>query len=130
LMRLIDFLKGSGITSLFTSLTGGDSALETTEVGISSLADTWLFVRDVEDNGERNRLLYVLKSRGMAHSNQLREFLITSQGIKLVDVYLGEHGALTGSARLAQEARERAEAASRQEHVRVLQGKLHQRRQA
>ena len=128
LMRLLDFLKGSGITCLFTSLTNGASALEMTEVGISSLVDTWLFVRDIESNGERNRGLYVLKSRGMAHSNQIREFLITSKGIRLVDVYLGREGALTGSARLAQEARDREEAEARQEQEQLLRSKIERRR--
>ena len=130
LMRLLDFLKGSGITCLFTSLTSGDAALESTDVGVSSLVDTWLFVRDIECNGERNRGLYVLKSRGMAHSNQIREFLITSQGIKLIDVYLGREGALTGSARIAQEARDREEAAARQDQEQALRTQLERRRTA
>ncbi len=130
LMRLLDFLKGSGITCFFTSLTSGDSALEATDIGVSSLVDTWLFVRDIESNGERNRGLYVLKSRGMAHSNQIREFLITSKGIKLVDVYLGREGALTGTARLAQEARDREEAAARQLEEGQLQRQLERRRVA
>ena len=130
LMRLVDYLKGSGVTCLLTSLSGGGSGLETTEVGISSLVDTWLFVRDIEANGERNRGLYVLKSRGMAHSNQIREFLITSGGIRLIDVYLGPDGALTGSARLAQEARVRDEAAAREEQEQEFLAKLEQRRHA
>ena len=83
LMRLIDFLKEKGITALFITLTKGGKHLEGTEEQISSLIDTWVLVRDVEQSGERNRCLYILKSRGMAHSNQLREFtVITSQGIK------------------------------------------------
>ena len=130
LMRLVDFLKGSGVTCLFTSLTSGGSALEVTEVGVSSLVDTWLFVRDIESNGERNRAFYVLKSRGMAHSNQVREFVITSRGIRLIDVYLGADGALTGSARLAQEAREHADAAAREVEERQLRAKLERRRRA
>jgi circadian clock protein KaiC len=130
LMRLLDFLKGSGITCMFTSLTSGRSALEMTEVGVSSLVDTWLFVRDIESNGERNRGLYVLKSRGMAHSNQIREFLITSKGIRLVDVYLGREGALTGTARLAQEARDREEAEARREEEQQLRDRLDRRRLA
>ncbi|MGV3772761.1 MAG: circadian clock protein KaiC [Verrucomicrobiales bacterium] len=104
LTRLIDFLKGKGITGFFTSLTSGGSPTEATDVGMSSLMDTWLLVRDIEQNGERNRGLHVLKSRGMAHSNQVREFIISDKGINLVDVYLGSEGMLTGSARLAQEA--------------------------
>jgi circadian clock protein KaiC len=128
-MRLVDFLKGSGVTCMFISLTQGGAALEATEVGISSLVDTWLFLRDIEINGERNRGFYVLKSRGMAHSNQIREFLITSGGIRLVDVYLGTDGALTGSARLAQEARERESASVQDEEGRKLRARLERRRQ-
>jgi len=116
LTRLIDFLKLNQITAMFTSLTEGAAAtLEQTNIGISSLMDTWLFLRDLETNGERNRGLYVLKSRGMAHSNQIREFLLTDHGIQLVDVYLGPEGVLTGTARQAQEAQARAAAALRQE---------------
>ena len=109
LTRLIDFLKNQEITSLFTSLTGGGHDLDQGEVGISSLMDTWLLVRMLETNGERNRLLYVLKSRGMAHSNQMREFLLTDEGIQLRDVYVGPGAVLTGSARLTQEARDKAD---------------------
>jgi circadian clock protein KaiC len=116
LTRLIDFLKLNQITAMFTSLTSGsESTLEQTNIGISSLMDTWLLLRDIELNGERNRGLYVLKSRGMAHSNQIREFLLTEQGIELVDVYLGPEGVLTGTARQAQEAQARAATALRQE---------------
>ncbi|HUE72556.1 MAG TPA: circadian clock protein KaiC [Pirellulaceae bacterium] len=108
LMRLVDHLKMEKVTSLFTSLNQGGSALESTDVGVSSLIDTWLLVRDIEHNGERNRGLYVLKSRGMAHSNQIREFQLTDRGIQLLPAYLGPEGVLTGSARVAQEARQRA----------------------
>ena len=111
LIRLIDFLKQRGITAFLTNLTSGGDALEKTDVEISSIVDTWLFVRDIELNGERNRALYVLKSRGMAHSNQLREFLLTEHGVDLLDVYVGPEGVLTGSSRLSQEAREKAAAA-------------------
>ena len=107
LMRLVDHLKMEHVTALFTSLNQGGSALESTDVGISSLIDTWLLVRDIELYGERNRGLYVLKSRGMAHSNQIREFQLTARGIELLPAYLGPEGVLTGSARVAQEARER-----------------------
>jgi circadian clock protein KaiC len=90
--------------------------LERTDIEISSIVDTWLFTRDIELDGERNRALYVLKSRGMAHSNQLREFRLTRQGVDLLDVYVGPDGVLTGSSRLSQEARqEAAELARRQE---------------
>ncbi len=107
LVRLVDLLKEREITSYFTSLTQGADTLEATEVGMSSLMDAWLFVRALETNGERNRLIYVLKARGIAHSNQVREFNITSTGIRLTDVYLGPQGVLTGSARVAREAEER-----------------------
>jgi circadian clock protein KaiC len=122
LMRLMDFLKVSGITAVFVSLTSGGPDLEQTTVGISSLTDTWILLRDIELNGERNRCLYVLKSRGMAHSNQLREFVITSQGINLLPVYVGPGGVLTGSSRVSQESRERSDALKqRQEAERRLQ---------
>jgi len=113
LTRLIDYLKGSGITAVFTSLTGAADAPEQSEVGISSLMDTWLLVRMVESDGERNRLLYILKSRGMAHSNQVREFRLSDSGIELVDPYTGPGRVRTGSARKKQEARDRARAAGR-----------------
>jgi len=108
LMRLVDFLKMNKITGLFTNLTAGGGVLEHTDIAISSLIDTWLLLRDIEMSGERNRGIYILKSRGMAHSNQIREFLITDHGIELRDVYVGSGGVLTGSARLAQEAEEQA----------------------
>ena len=107
LTRLIDFLKTEQITALFTSLTSDGKVLEQSEVGVSSLMDTWIILRDFESDGERNRGIMILKSRGMAHSNQVREFLLTDQGIALEDVYVGPSGVLTGSARAAQEARER-----------------------
>jgi circadian clock protein KaiC len=118
LMRLIDFLKAKQITALFTSLTQGvQKDFEQTDVGISSLIDTWILVRDLELNGERNRCVYVLKSRGMAHSNQVREFVMSSKGIRLLPVYIGAGVVLTGSARLNQEAREKAELLIRQQAV-------------
>ncbi len=107
LVRLIDLFKNAGITAMFTSLTSGGQGLEETDVGVSSLIDSWLLVRDLELDGERNRTLVILKSRGASHSNQVREFLLTPTGIELRAVYLGPHGVLTGSARLAQEARDR-----------------------
>ena len=101
------FLKANQITMVATSLTSGGDSEEQSEVGISSLMDTWLLVRNLETDGERNRGLYILKSRGMAHSNQVREFVLSGEGIQLVDVYTGQGTLLTGSARLAQLARER-----------------------
>ena len=131
-MRLIDFLKMEQITGIFTSLTTGDawSAREDSQVIVSSLMDTWLQLRNVEFTGEHNRTIFVRKSRGMAHSNQVREFLLSDEGIDLVDVYLGDQRVLTGSARVAQEAHERAAAALRtQDHQRKLR-QLASRRKA
>lgn len=108
LMRMVDFFKIEGITGVFTNLEHPGET-ETTETGISSLMDIWLLVRNLENGGERNRGMYVLKARGIAHSNQVREFIISSQGVDLVDVYTGPGGVFTGSARLQQEARERVE---------------------
>ncbi len=115
LTRMIDFLKNRGITALFTSLISGGHPTEQTEVGVSSLMDTWLLLRNVENAGERNRLLFVLKSRGMAHSNQVREFVLTNNGIQLKEVYVGPGEVLTGSARIAQEARDKARAVEENE---------------
>jgi circadian clock protein KaiC len=117
LIRLVDFLKAQQITAFFTNLVSGGAATEKTDVGLSSLIDTWLLLRDFEFNGERNRSLYVLKSRGMAHSNQVREFCLTDHGIELTEVYLGPEGVLTGSSRLAQEAREQAAELVRQQDI-------------
>ena len=86
-------------------------------MGVSSLMDTWLTVRDIESGGERNRGLYVIKSRGMAHSNQVREFVLSSEGVRLVDVYVGPGGVLTGAARLAQEAKDGQEEKERAEEI-------------
>lgn len=108
LSRLMDMLKAENITAMLTSLTQGGEHLEQTETQVSSFADTWLLLRNYEVNGERNRLLYVLKSRGTAHSNQVREFVISNDGINLVDVYLGPDGIVTGSARVAAEARHKS----------------------
>ena len=108
--RLVDYLKSSGVTAVLTSLTHGKTEIEQTDVAISSIVDTWLLLVTLESSGERNRGLYVLKSRGMSHSNQIREFLLTDNGVDLVAVYTGAGGVLTGSARLSQEAEERAAA--------------------
>ena len=109
LTRLIDFLKSCEVTAFMTTLTSEVERLEQTDVHVSSLIDTWFVLRDLESGGERNRGLMILKSRGMAHSNQIREFLLTKNGIELQDVYIGPAGVLAGSARLAQEAHEEAE---------------------
>ena len=132
LMRLIDFLKQQEITSLFTSLTTGGnatSALEDSQVSVSSLMDAWLLLRNVESNGERNRTLNVLKARGMSHSNQVREFVLSGDGITLVDVYVGADRVLTGAARVAQAAHEQVAADLRREdHDRKLRRLASRRR--
>jgi circadian clock protein KaiC len=110
LSRLIDYMKMKGITAFCTDLNSGTRYLEQqTDVGISSLMDTWLLLQVIESFGERNRGLYILKSRGMEHSNQIREFWLTDNGAKLEDVYVGSGGVLTGSARVAQESRQKSE---------------------
>lgn len=108
LLRMIDFFKTRGITALFTNLTHGNIEEARTEVQVSSLMDAWILLYHREANGEHNRELYVLKSRGMHHSNQVREFKMTSRGIRLEDAYIGPDGVLTGSARVAQAARDEA----------------------
>lgn len=115
LARIIDFLKANGITTLLTSLE--DTGSEETAIGISSLMDTWLLLRNSESNGERNRLLFILKSRGMAHSNQVREFALSSAGIHLTDVYTASGNVLTGSARLVREVQDQADEAARRRRV-------------
>jgi circadian clock protein KaiC len=130
LVRLIDFFKASGITAMFTNLTSGGINLEQTDVAVSSLIDSWLVLRDLELNGERNRTIAIIKSRGMNHSNQVREFLLTSSGVELRDAYLGEHGVLTGSARLGQEARDREDELIALEQARRAQSDLAARRQS
>ena len=130
LLRLIDFLKEKQITALMTTLTGGAAAQEQTEVNISSLVDTWLLLRDIESGGERNRGLYILKSRGAAHSNQIREFLLTDHGVELRNVYLGETGLLTGSARVAQEAKDASQALLAEQEIETRQCALDRKRKA
>jgi len=99
LTRLIDFLQTEQVTVMFTALTLNNIINEQTDEGVSSLVDAWLLVRDIESNGERNRGMYIMKSRGMKHSNQVREFMITNRGLNLIDVFVGPEGVLTGSAR-------------------------------
>ncbi|MDN3547959.1 circadian clock protein KaiC [Mucilaginibacter aquaedulcis] len=113
LVRLIDFLQEEQITVMFTALSLNTIVSEQTDEGVSSLVDAWLLVRDIEANGERNRGMYIMKSRGMKHSNQVREFIITDKGLDLVDVYLGPEGVLTGSAREAQKLKEKTGVALR-----------------
>jgi len=128
LMRLVDFLKMQGITGYFTSLTTGGYPVDQTDTAISSLIDTWLLLRATETGGERNRSLSILKSRGMAHSNQTREFLITNRGVVLRDVYIGPGGVLAGSARQTQEAEEAAARLLRQHEIERQQRELERQR--
>ena len=116
LVRMIDFFKHNGITTLLTNLTTGGEALEATEVQVSSIVD-WLMVRANETNGERTRSVYVLKSRGMSHSQQLREFRITAHGIELLEPYIGSAGVLTGTARVLQEAEDLRQKRKREEET-------------
>jgi len=130
LTRLVDYLKSRQVTALFTNLSHAGGALEQTELEITSLIDAWLLLRDIELNGERNRGLYILKSRGMAHSNQIREFLLTNRGVQLTEAYLGPEGVLTGSARLAQEAKEKGSAVLHSLEIERKRGELVRKRQA
>ncbi len=130
IMRIVDFLKANQITVMFTSLTSNESALESSDVGISSLIDTWLLLRDIELSGERNRGIYVLKSRGMANSNQIREFILTDHGVELREAYIGASGVLTGSARVAQEALENAEVLTRKHDIERKKRELERKRKA
>ncbi len=128
LLRLIDYLKARGVTALFTNLNRGDLEAAQTDTMVSSLMDSWLLLLNREVAGEHNRQLYLLKARGLAHSNQVREFYLSDRGIELRPVYLGPQGVLTGSARLAQEARETAEAAARRQDIERRQRALARRR--
>ncbi|MBX0290193.1 circadian clock protein KaiC [Hymenobacter sp. HSC-4F20] len=129
LTRLIDFLKVNNITALFTSLISGRTIQqEMTEEGVSSLVDTWLSVRDLEGVGERNRGISILKSRGMAHSNQVREFLVTDKGIRLLDVVIGPAGIVTGASRLTQQVKEQAEALANQQELERKDRELERKR--
>ena len=128
--RLIDYLKEGQVTTFFTSLTQGGHVLQQSEGGMSSLMDSWLLLQDFEGNGERNRVLYVLKARGMKHSNQVREFLISDHGIDVVDAYIGASGVLTGSARAAQGALEKAAVLANQQEAARLKREVERKRTA
>lgn len=130
LLRLVDYLKMRNITAFFASLSTAGEGQELTDMSISSLIDTWLLLRDIEIGGERNRGLYILKSRGMSHSNQIREFILTDHGIELLDVYVGPEGVLTGSARLSQEAKNDAEQLLRKQEIERMQFGLELKRAA
>ncbi|MBW7975032.1 circadian clock protein KaiC [Bradyrhizobium sp. BR 10289] len=126
LLRVVDYLKSNGITAVFTHLASVEQAA--TDAGLSSLMDGWILLLNREANGEFNRELYLLKARGIAHSNQVREFVMSSSGIHLLEPYLGDGGALTGSARRSEEARARRAEAERRAEVDRLQGQVTQRR--
>jgi circadian clock protein KaiC len=128
LVRMIDFFKEKGITAVMTSLTSDASSAEHTEVDISSLIDTWILLRNLESGGERNRGLFVLKARGISHSNQIREFLLTGRGVELREVYLGGAGLVTGSSRVAQEAKDVAEMVVARQRIEKLASSLERKR--
>lgn len=130
LVRLADICKSRGITAVFTSLSTVGDQMNESERSVSSLMDTWISLTDMEANGERNRVLYILKSRGMSHSKQLREYLLSDNGIHFVDVYAGPEGVLTGTARLAQEARERESSNARQQNIQKMHRELTRKREA
>ncbi|HEY6996364.1 MAG TPA: circadian clock protein KaiC [Candidatus Binatia bacterium] len=130
LTRLLDYLKSQQITSVFNTLVEGGHAELQSEIGVSSLMDTWILLRNLEHNGERNRGLFILKARGIAHSNQIREFVLTDHGVELKDVYIGSDGVLTGTARAAQEAREKAAAQQRLEATERKRRELERKRGA
>ncbi|HEY0670565.1 MAG TPA: circadian clock protein KaiC [Sphingobacteriaceae bacterium] len=129
LIRLIDFLQRENITVMFTALTLNNIVNEQTDEGVSSLVDAWILVRDIESNGERNRGMYIMKSRGMKHSNQVREFVITEKGLELVEVYLGPEGVLTGSAREMHEIEQRTGIALRDHAVLSKDKEISRRKQ-
>ncbi|HEV2701548.1 MAG TPA: ATPase domain-containing protein, partial [Steroidobacteraceae bacterium] len=130
LLRLMDYMKSLQITAYLISLSHNNSPVEQSEAEISSLIDTWLLVRDLEYGGERNRGLYILKSRGMAHSNQIREFVLGRRGVELLDVYLGPAGMLTGSARVIQESKDRAQAQAGEREFNRVQAEITAKRSA
>ena len=129
MLRMVDFLKFRGITGVFTHLTHGQGEVVETDVGLSSLMDAWILLLNRESSGEFNRELYLLKARGTAHSNQVREFVLSSDGIRLLPPYIGEGRALTGSARRAQEAQDRRVEAERAATMELRQAEIEKRRQ-
>ena len=128
LLRMVDMLKSRGVTAVFTSLRTDGAFDLAGDLGLSSLMDTWIKLLDVEANGERSRTLYVIKSRGMSHSNQVREFRMSERGVSLVDAYVGSAGVLTGTARIVQEAREQADALKRRQDTERRQREIARRR--
>lgn len=129
LSRLIDYLKAKQITAVFTHLTGGEEEIDTSRAGVSSLMDTWISLRNLETGGERTRGLYILKSRGIEHSNQIREFVLSEDGVHLVDVYIGPEGILTGTSRELQRMRDREIAVSEQQEYESRTRELDRKRE-
>lgn len=131
LIRAVDLFKSHGITSLFTALTLGGEAPESTSVAVSSLVDVWWLLRNLENTGERTRAMYVCKARGTAHSNQVREFLLTNEGVRLVDVMLDADGEiLTGSGRLMREKQQASEDAASRADANQRRATLERRRRS
>jgi circadian clock protein KaiC len=130
LVRLADICKTRGITAVFTSLSAVDDQMNESERSVSSLMDTWISLRDIEADGERNRILYLLKSRGMSHSKQIREYELSDDGVHLTEPYLGPDGVLTGAARMAQEAREREADRERLEQTEQRKRQITRKREA
>jgi circadian clock protein KaiC len=128
LLRMVDLLKSNGVSSLFTSLRSGGDEMMGTDQGLSSLMDSWIKLSDVEENGERNRIMYIIKSRGTSHSNQVREYLMTDSGIHLIDAYIGPEGVLTGTARMLQEARDQTAADLRGQDIERRRREIARRR--
>jgi len=126
--RLMDFLKSKGVTVLLTSLSEPAAGRGPSGVGVSSAMDTWLMLRNWEHGGELTRLLTIIKSRGMAHSNRVREFLITSNGVRLLDVHIGPDGVLTGAAGAAREIQERLEEENRSRQIERRKREIENRR--
>lgn len=129
-MRLVDFLKMKKITVLFTDIINDAYNPEQSSTGISSLMDTWILLRNVETNGERNRIINIIKCRGSAHSNQVREFVLTNQGIELADVYIGTEKMLTGAARVIQQTRDKAQKILHEKEIKRLESQLENKRNA
>ena len=128
LLRVVDFLKSHGITAVFTHLMHGQGGAVETDAGLSSIMDAWILLLNREVSGEFNRELYLLKARGLSHSNQVREFIMSDEGINLVPPYLGESGALTGSARKNEEARYRRAEMRRRAELSKVQQQIQQKR--
>ena len=129
-VRLIDALKTKGITTVLTHPTSDLPSMDHTDLAISSIIDSWIFVGSIQSGGERNRALYILKSRGMSHSNQIREFVMSNKGIQIIDVYTGPDGVLTGAARASREAQDKAAKRIRAQELDRERRRIAQRRKA